>query len=89
MKFAFIAAERAYPIEVLCEVLGVSRSGFYAWRLRPPSARACEDARLSSEIATAHKRSRETYGSPRVYRDHYGVAVDLKESTKALASGSE
>lgn len=69
MKFAFIAAERAYPIEVLCEVLGVSRSGFYAWRSRPPSARACEDARLSSEIATAHKRSRETYGSPRVYRD--------------------
>ncbi len=70
MKFAFIAAEKAqYPIAVLCSVLAVSSSGFYAWRKRPPSQRAKGDALLAVEVRVAHKRGRGTYGSPRVHRE--------------------
>jgi putative transposase len=67
--FAVVDAEKAsYPVEVLCDVLGVSRSGFYAWKKRLPSARAKRRAHLAIEIATAHKNSRRRYGSPRVHR---------------------
>ena len=52
---------------VLCDVLDVSRSGFYAWRARPPRRGRTDDAQLAVEIAAAHKRSRGTYGSPRVH----------------------
>jgi transposase InsO family protein len=67
VKFAFILAEKAlYPIVILCHVLGVSCSGFYAWLRRPPSARARSDQQLAVEIVAVHARSRRTYGSPRV-----------------------
>ncbi len=70
MKFAFIASrEVAYPVEVMCQVLGVSRSGYYAWKTRPEPAKKVEDAQLAVEVAAAHKRSRGVYGSPRVHRD--------------------
>ena len=70
MKFAFIDAEKArWPVDVQCDVLGVSRSGFYAWRRRPASSRAQEDCRLVEEIKAAHKAGRGTYGSPRVHRE--------------------
>ena len=70
MRFRFIEAEKAlYPIRLLCRCLAVSRSGFYAWRKRAPSARAQQDARLKVEIAASHTASRRTYGSPRIVRD--------------------
>lgn len=70
MKFAFIRVERAqYPVNVLCDVLGVSRSGFYASSRRPVAARTSEDARLVVEIRLVHKRLRGTYGSPRMHRE--------------------
>ncbi len=70
MRFRFIEAEKAtYPTRLLCRCLAVSRSGFYAWRKRPVSTRAKQDARLSIEIAASHSASRRTYGSPRVERD--------------------
>ena len=56
-----------YPIQVMCEVLGVSRSGYYAWASRPESARAVEDHAVVAEIRTAHEDSRGRYGSPRVH----------------------
>jgi putative transposase len=53
----------------MCAVLGVSRSGYYAWRQRPPSDRARENGRLMAEIRVIHRESRGTYGSPRMHRE--------------------
>lgn len=53
----------------MCRALGVSRSGYYAWRKRGRSARAEADARLRVDIRAAHERGRRTYGSPRVHRE--------------------
>jgi len=70
MKFAFIAREKAtYPIDLLCAVLGVSRSGFYAAQGRPSAARHREDQQHAVHVAAAHAASRRRYGSPRVYRE--------------------
>ena len=70
MKFAFIEAEKAhYPVEVMCRVLGVSRSGLYARRCRKESPRAREDRTLLVRIREAHLSSRRTYGSPRVHAE--------------------
>ncbi len=70
MRFAYIAAEKAfYPVEVLCDVLEVSRSGYYAWSKREPSERAQRDVELAADITAVHKSSRSTYGSPRVHAE--------------------
>ena len=67
MKFTVIRAHRAeYPVTMMCRVLGVSTSGFYAWLSRPPSARKNEDEVLKERLKAAHERSQGTYGSPRL-----------------------
>ena len=67
MRFAFIDVEKAsYPMRILCRVLQVSRSGYYAWRARRPSARDLEDERLRPKIVEAFETGRGAYGSPRV-----------------------
>lgn len=67
MRFAFIDVEKAsYPMRILCRVLAVSRSGYYAWRARTPSARDLEDERLRPKVLEAFETGRGTYGSPRV-----------------------
>jgi putative transposase len=69
MRFAFILAEEAvWPVLVMCDVLRVSRSGYYAWKGRPASARVVADEKLMVEIKAAHKAGRGNYGSPRVHR---------------------
>ena len=70
MKFAFIDAEKArWPVEVQCDVFGVSRSGYYAWKGRPEAPRAREDAEVVIEIKAASEVGRGNYGSPRVHRE--------------------
>ena len=69
-RFRFVEQEEArYPVRILCTALGVSPSGYYAWRSRGPSARAVSDAALATEIRRSHARSRGTYGVPRVHAD--------------------
>lgn len=58
-----------FPIALMCRVLCVSPSGFYAARRRPSSARQRKDTRLSVAIAVSHQKSGKTYGSPRILRD--------------------
>ena len=70
MRYRFLAVEKAdYPVRLLCRVLAVSASGFYAWSRRPESARARSDRALLLDIRVAHRTSRDTYGSPRVHRE--------------------
>jgi len=61
-----MANQAMYHVATMCRVLGVSPSGYYAWRSRPPSARAQADAALSGRLRAIHARSRGTYGVPRV-----------------------
>ena len=56
-----------YPVATQCRVLGVSPSGYYAWRTRPPCSRARAEERLLGRIRAIHERSRGTYGMPRIH----------------------
>ncbi len=58
-----------FPVTLMCRVFKVSRSGYYAWRARKPSARWQQDERLKVQIVEIHERSRETYGVPRVHAE--------------------
>jgi len=67
MKYAFIRQHRHdYPIGRVYRLAGVSRSGYYAWRKRKPSARSVDDARLVRLMRVMQAESRHTYGSPRM-----------------------
>jgi putative transposase len=62
VKFAFIDEEKAHwPIDALCDVLSVSRSGYYAWKGRPAAPRDLEDAQLVVEIKAAYAVGRGGY----------------------------
>ena len=70
MRFWLIATEKAcYPVALLCRVLKVSRSGYYAWHQRPAPTRTVQDQRLALEVAAIHAQSRGRYGSPRVHAE--------------------
>ncbi len=58
-----------YPVQTLCRVLGVSPSGYYAWRSRAASARSVSDAVLTERIREIHEYSRGTYGAPRIHAE--------------------
>jgi putative transposase len=70
VRYQFVEREKAnHSIVMLCRVLGVSTSGYYAWRTHTPSARTQEDATLTEQIKTIHAQSRQTYGAPRVHAE--------------------
>jgi putative transposase len=70
MKFAFVKEHRrVWPVGVICRVLGVTRSGFYAWMRRKPSARQRRREDLAEKISAAHEANRRVYGSPRIHRE--------------------
>ena len=70
MKYAFILQHQdRYPVKPMCRLLGVSRSGYYAWLERPPSQRSVDDNRLLGLIRESHEASGRIYGAPRILCD--------------------
>ena len=70
MKYACIQHhQRHYPISLMCRVLGVSRTGYYAWQVRPPSRRWQRDNQLRVAIRAIYAENRRRYGSPRIHRE--------------------
>lgn len=65
-----------YPVTAMCRALEVSRSGYYAWRDRPPSPRSREDERLAVAIRAAHVASRQTYGTRRLQVELHAQGFD-------------
>ena len=85
--FQLVDAEKAhYPVWVLCDALDVSRSGFYAWKKRPPAARVASDEKLAVEIAATHTKSKRRYGSPRIHRAlrKRGIRVGRKRVARVM-----
>jgi len=70
MKYQFIAEHRQeYAIMLMCRVLDVSVSGYYAWSKRPPSQHSRKDAQLAEQVKTAFQANRRVYGSPRIHAE--------------------
>lgn len=87
MKYAFIRAQEvAFPVQAMCQLLGVSRSGYYAWKERPEARVDAAEVAVSAEISAAHKRSRGTYGSPRIHRElrARGIRISRKRVERLM-----
>ena len=70
MKYQFIEQhQQGFPVVTMCRVLGVSESGYYAWRKRPTCQRKREDALIVAQIRQIFLSHREVYGSPRVHAE--------------------
>ena len=70
MKYACVTLyRREFPVRLMCRVLAVSASGYYAWRGRPTCAHAIADERLLVHIRAAYRESDGTYGAPRVHNE--------------------
>jgi putative transposase len=79
MRYQFIEQHKQeFPIVVMCRVLDVSESGFYAWRKRPPCQRQREDAQLREEIRQEFNAHQGRYGSPRLH-------VELRDRGRSIA----
>jgi putative transposase len=75
------ANQATHSVQVMCRLLKVTPSGFYAWDERPMSARQRADIALTARIHEIHRRSRETYGSPMIHAelaDEHGIHVGRK-----------
>ena len=78
MKYVQIESMRhSHPVSAMCRLLGVSESGFHAWRTRPMSARAAEEMRLEAHIKAAHQRTRETCGPERLQAELSDNGVEV------------
>ena len=80
------ANQASYPVSMMCRLLEVSTSGYYAWLKRPVSPRSREDAILTDRIRWIYLRSRSTYGAPRVYEElkDEGVRVGRKRVARLM-----
>lgn len=90
MKYACIARYRGeFKVRLMCRVLSVSSSGFYASERRSPSEHALKDQMLRQKIVEVHQTSRRTYGSPRVHRElkANGIAVGAKRVARLMREG--
>ena len=92
MRFRLIdAAKEEFPVQRLCEVLGVSQSGYFAWRGRPACRRQREDMVLLAHLRSAFALSNGTYGSPRMTRELQddGLKVGHHRQSSCLAGRAE
>jgi hypothetical protein len=84
-----VSAERAHcmPVSLMCEMLGVSESDYWAWAKRPPSDRELSDAWLTERIRAVHDASSGRYGSPRVHAvlRRQGIGVGEKRVARLMA----
>jgi len=82
--------QAAYPVRSMSRVLEVSPSGFYAWLKRPPSKREQEDEMLTQEIKKIHKRSKGTYGAPRIHAElaEKGLHVGRKRVARLMRAAN-
>ncbi len=87
MRFALIdAAKEEFPVHRLCRVLGVSQSGYFAWKGRPACRRQHEDMVLLAHVRSAFALSNGTYGSPRMTRELQdgGLAVGRRRTARLM-----
>ncbi|QIE29458.1 Integrase core domain protein (plasmid) [Caballeronia sp. SBC1] len=80
MKYGVIEQMRQqYPVPPMCRFLGVSTSGYYAWRKRPLSLHDQQAPRLEAQVRAAHERSRQTFGPERLQKDlaNHGVQIGV------------
>ncbi len=78
MRFRFIEAEKAnYPVGLMCRLLRVARSGYYAWRRRPESNWSRTEKRVIVEVRSVFEASRRRYGSPRIH-------IELKKAGRGI-----
>jgi len=80
-----------HSVGVMCRLLQISRSGFYAWLDRPMSARARSDLALTGRIEAIHRRSKDTYGSPNIHAelaDDHGIRVGRKRVARLMRAAS-
>lgn len=87
--YRHISAERTHgpKVSLMCELLGVSRAGYYAWASRAPSDRALNDAWLLEKIKQIHAENRQVYGSPRVHAElrlAHGIQVSRKRVERLM-----
>lgn len=84
MKFQFVAKYHGkYPVRSACALLGISRSGYYAWRNRKPSQREHCNQILINHIHQVYKQSRKIYGSPRVHAQLIKQGIGCNQKTVA------
>jgi putative transposase len=87
VRYLFIKEhQEQFSLCALCRVMQVCRGGFYAWRKREKSPRQLQNERLTEQIKTAHKESKETYGSPRIFAElkEAGVACSEKRIARLM-----
>lgn len=90
MKFAFIKEHRCtWPVKVMCRVLAVSRSGFFAWLQRAPSPRQLRRDALAARVRLVHDENRRVYGSPRVHEALRATGQEVCVNTVAKVMRQE
>jgi transposase InsO family protein len=81
MRFRFIEDRRAdYPVRIMCDALGVSPAGYYAWRSRPESRRSIANRELVDDIRLVHRNNHGRYGSPRIH-------IELQTQGRGVSRG--
>jgi transposase InsO family protein len=84
MRYRFIDThKKAWPINLMCGVLDVSRSGFYHWRARGPSQQECSNRELDSRIRELFARHKQRYGAPRITDDLHDEGIACSENRVA------